>query len=276
MSDACTSGTPATAKGRYFANQSGVTQLSLVEHALCPLDPHVSNQPGFVHHASYFFSDKSRNRKKASVRVVCPDGLLASDEFYLWGLLAVTLNQTESGGELFATPHYCLRQLGCIEHATDKGGRNYVVFREAVERLAAVSYQNDCFYDPVRGEHRRVGFGFLSYSLPLDTASSRAWRFAWDPIFFEFCQAVGSALSFDLATYRQLDRASRRLYLLLKKVFWRHDLSPAFDLRHLAVNVLGFSDTLETWKLKQKVVRCVQVLLDAGILRLAPGTARPA
>jgi hypothetical protein len=150
------------------AAPSGVTQLSLVEHALCPLDSSLSLQPGFVHNASYFFTDKHRNRKKAAVRVVCPDGLLASDEFYLWGSLAITLAQNDCEGQLFATPHYCLRQLDCIDPSKGKGSENYRVFRDAVERLAAVSYQNDAFYDPLRGEHRRVGFGFLSYSLPLD------------------------------------------------------------------------------------------------------------
>ncbi|MGD0896628.1 MAG: hypothetical protein ABR915_02250 [Thermoguttaceae bacterium] len=41
---------------------------------------------------------------------------------------------------------------------------------------------HDHFYDPIRGEHRDVGFGFFSYSLPLDPRSSRAWRFAWAPV----------------------------------------------------------------------------------------------
>ena len=64
--------------------------------------------------------------------------------------------------------------------------------------------QSDAFYDPIRGEHRAVSFGFLNYSLPLGEESSRAWRFAWDPIFFELAQATGGALSFDLTLYRQL------------------------------------------------------------------------
>ena len=140
------------------------------------------------------------------------------------------------------------------------GGKNYILFRNAINRLAAVTYRNDHFYDPVRGEHRDVGFGFLSYSLPLDPQSSRAWRFAWDPIFFEFCQATGGALRFDFKTYRSLDPACRRLYLLLKKIFWRNETSPEFDLRDLAVNIIGFSPTQETCKLKQKVVRCIDTL----------------
>ncbi len=115
-----------------------------------------------------------------------------------------------------------------------------------------------------------MGFGFLSYSLPLDPDSSRAWRFTWDPIFYEFCQAVRGALRFDLAVYRRLDPASRRLYLLLKKVFWRSEASPAFDLRELCVDVLGFSSSHETWRLKQKLVRCIQTLSAQGIIEV-PG-----
>lgn len=103
-------------------------------------------------------------------------------------------------------------------------------------------YHNDAFYDPVRGEHRAVSFGFLNYSLPLAPHCSRAWRFGWAPIFFELAQAAGGALSFDLGLYRQLDAATRRLYLYLKKIFWRREITGTIDLRHLAVDVLGFRD----------------------------------
>ena len=89
-----------------------------------------------------------------------------------------------------------------------------------------MTYINDHFYDPVRGEHRDVAFGFFSYSLPVDPASSRAWRFVWDPIFFEFCQAARGSLVFDLKPTVSLDVASRRLFLLLKKIFWRNTHLP--------------------------------------------------
>jgi hypothetical protein len=39
----------------------------LVEHALCPLDPAVSLQPGFIHRAAYHFTDGNRNRRTAAV-----------------------------------------------------------------------------------------------------------------------------------------------------------------------------------------------------------------
>ena len=191
------------------------------------------------------------------------------------GPLSLTFSQPQPTPDLFATPYYCLHHLHCIDPENRDGGKNYVLFRNAISRLAAVTYRNDHFFDPIRGEHRDVGFGFLSYSLPLDPQSRRAWRFAWDPIFFEFCQATGGALRFDFKTYRSLDPACRRLYLLLKKIFWRNDASPEFDLRDLAINVIGFSPTQETCKLRQKVVRCINVLLDGAIIRLPEGSTSP-
>jgi len=105
-----------------------------------------------------------------------------SDELYLWGLLALTLLQPKPEPELFATPHWCLRQLGVINQTNKRGGRQYKQFAEAIRRLSAVTYMNDGFYDPIREEHRRVSFRFFSYSLPVDIQSSRAWRIAWDPM----------------------------------------------------------------------------------------------
>lgn len=248
----------------------GMTQLSLVEHALCPLDPDASLRPNLVHEADYFFSNRQGQRLRATARVVCPAGLSAYDEFYLWGLLALTLSQPQPTVEFTATPHYCLRQLGLIGNTLCRGGKTYDLFRSAIERLSAVTYQNDRFYDPVRSEHCEVSFGFLSYRLPLDGGSSRAWRFYWDPLFFEVCQATGSGLSFDLDTYRQLNSASRRLYLLLKKIFWRRDSSLPFDVRHLAVNIMGFSATQDTRRLKAKLTHCIERLVQHGILALPP------
>lgn len=204
----------------------------------------------------------------AKVRVTCPSGLSAADEFTLWGLLALTFAQPEPGTDFHATPHYCLRKLGLIEKSDSKGGKDYQLFRETVRRLARVIYENTGFYDPIRGEHRDVAFGFLKYSLPTDPRSSRAWRFVWDQQFFEFCQAAGGGLWFDLAVYRKLDFASRRLFVLLQKVFHRKEASPAFDVRSLCVDVLGFAPTIATWNLKVKLARCVQRLAAEGIVRL--------
>lgn len=246
----------------------GRGQLTLVEHALCPLDPQRSLVENLVHHASYGFMDNARTWRKAQARVFCPLGLSASDELYLWGLLALTFAEEDNGGELHATPHFCLKRLGVIDEHCRSGG-HYQRFARALERLSAVRYQNDRFYDPVRSEHRRVSFGFFSYSLPLDPKSSRAWRIAWDPIFFEFAKASSGHLRFDLGVYRQLDPATRRLFLLLSKIFHRMEVSPPFDLRALGVDVLGFSPELCARDLKRKVARCVRELQRVDVVAVA-------
>ena len=244
---------------------SGLSQLTLVEHALCPLDTSASLRENFVHECEYYFTDSAKHQQKARVRISCPAGLSSNDEFFLWGLLALTFSQPEPTFDFYATPHFCLKRLGNI--STDsKGGKSYALFREAISRLSAVRYQNERFYDPIRREHRSVSLGFFSYSLPIDPDSSRAWRIVWDPLFFEFCQAAGSQLAFDLDAYRELDCGTRRLFLLLKKVFWRRKTSPAFDVRHLATNVVGFSASLETRTLKAKLKRCIGELIKREMI----------
>lgn len=249
----------------------GLGQLTLVEHALCPLDAGQSLRENRVFETGYYYADKNRHPKKAAVKVTCPGGLSASDEFYLWGLLALTFAAPQPAGdepdsEFHATPHYCLRRLGLVDPHANRGGRNYRQFADALDRLAQVSYASDAFYDPVRAEHRKVRFGFLSYSLPLDPDSSRAWRVAWDPVFFDLVRPLGGRFRFDLDTYRGLDPAARRLFLLVSKIFDRRDTTPKFDVRHLAVDVLGFSPTLAPRHQRQKLQRVVGVLADAGVL----------
>ncbi len=245
--------------------RAGLSQLSLVEHALCPLDARGSLDGLLTHECQYRYADADKRMQTAKVRVDCLAGLSPADEFYLWGLLALTFEQASPNFDFQATPHYCLRKLGIIA-GDSKGGKSYRLFRESLRRLAAVHYQNDRFYDPIRREHRAVAFGFLSYSLPLDPESSRLWRIVWNPLFFEFCQAAGGQLSFDLDTYRELAPASRRLFLLLQKIFWRRATTPAFNLRHLAVDVLGFSAGLPAKTLKAKVKRCAAELAKHDVI----------
>lgn len=243
----------------------GLTQLSIVEHALCPLDVRASLQKGLTHRTSYRFTDANGMRRTARVRVDCALGLSSTDEFYLWGLLALAFAQPDPTPDFWATPHYCLRQLGVIS-PDSKGGKCYRQFRASLGRLAALRYENDSFFDPIRQEHRRVSFGLLGYSLPLDERSRRTWRIVWDAQFFEFCQATGGKLRFDLALYRKLDPASRRLLLLLQKVFYRRRKSPRFRLHELAVKTLGFADGLPPNKLRAKTERAAEPLCDVGIL----------
>ena len=239
--------------------------MSLVEHALCPLDSRTSALPNLVHETSYPLMDAARHTRTARVRVFCPLGLLAQDELYLWGLLALTLRQSDPAVEFHATPHYCLTQLGLIDARSRRGGRQYQQFRAAMDRLSVVRYLNDRFYDPVRAEHRQVSFGFFSYSLPADAASKRAWRFFWDPLFFEFIRANGGGLGFDLELYRRLDPASRRLFLLISKVFARRP-EISFDLRHLAVDVMGLSASLLCRDQLAKTRRCLRRLATHNVV----------
>ena len=238
--------------------QAAVGQLTLIEHCLCPLDARASLRENLVHETSFGYS-KDKKRKQASVRVTCPGGLSTEDEFFLWGLLSLTLSQPKPSANFFATRHYCLKQLGKID-SRRRGGRQYQQLAESLERLSLVSYRNDAFYDPLRGEHRRVSFGFLSYSLPMDGDSSRVWQISWDPIFFEYCLAARSVLAFDFEVYTELDPASRRLFLLLHKLFWRYRTTPAIDIRELGTNVLGFSDSLRTSEIKVRIAKLAERL----------------
>jgi hypothetical protein len=186
---------------------------------------------------------------------------------YLYGLLALSFAQPPPSLDFYATPHYCLRRLGIVDSQAEQGKR-YEVFRGALRRLAGVVYQNDHFYDPIRSEHRDVAFGLVKYSLPLSAESSRAWHLVWDPQFYRFCEATRGSFQFDFDLYRRLDYASRRLMLLLQKIFWRSDTSPVFEVRHLAVNVLGFADTVPTKVLKAKLARAAGRLVDEEVIRL--------
>jgi hypothetical protein len=256
---------------------SGVGQLSLVEHALCPLESRSSLTTNLVHSTQYDYTDPQRRRLTANIRVFAPLGLSSGDELYLWGLLALTLAQSEPDGCLFATPHWCLRQMGLIDATSRRGGRQYQQFAAALQRLSAVSYLSDACYDPTRAEYRRVSFGFLSYSLPADPKSSRAWQISWDKVFLEMVQATGGSMRFDIQLYRSLDPASRRLFLFLLKVGYRQSRLPKFDLKRLAVDLLGLSPTLAVRDMKVKVSRtlrrleAIEVVRQPAVLHAAPG-----
>lgn len=230
-------------------------------------------RPGLRHETTFHFSDAKRRRKTARVEVSCPQGLSAHDEFYLWGLLALTLSQPNPETEFHATPHYCLRQLGLVDANARRGGRQYQQFAAAIERLSWVKYGCDAFYDPIRAEHCQVRFSFFSYRLPADPASSRAWRFHWDGQFFEFVKAVGGSLQFDLELYRRLSPAARRLFLLVSKIFPRSAHTPRMDLRHLAVDVLGLSGALPAKHLLAKSRRiCAELAAEGVILSMQRDT----
>lgn len=267
-SSTATAGRPAATTLRRRSDRTGLAQLTLVEHALCQLDTRQSLKPLGQFHTGFYYSDAAGERKFANVVVGSTFGFSPDTEYYLWGLLALTFNQPTPSRVFSATPYFILRKLGI-----SLGGKNYAEFKAALDRIAGLSYRCDALYDPIRGQRRRAAFQFLSYSLPLSDDSQRAWQFTWNDQFFDLCAATGGKLFFDLTsdTYRSLDSASRRLFLFLHKVFWRRKDSPRFDLRHLAVNVLGFSADRPTSKLKFDVTRCIERLLAGGLIALPLG-----
>ncbi|MCA9200905.1 MAG: hypothetical protein KDA87_25375 [Planctomycetales bacterium] len=258
---------------RKSVRQCGLGQLTLVEHALCPVDPKLSLVENLVHQSSFQYFDRNRHANQGTATVRAALGLSAVDELFLWGLLGITFAQANVTSELWATPYYLLKQLGVQD--TRQGGRNFVQFRESLRRLAALRYESDAFYDPIRAEHRQVAFGFLSYSLPYDLKSSRAWRIVWDPVFFEFCQVAGGRLFFDLGLYRQLDPVSRRLFLFLSKIFWRRRTSGWIDVSQLGHNILGISPSVAVRDIKAaKIKRAVQRLTDLKVLASGDANVR--
>ena len=80
------------------ALRSAVGQLTLIEHCLCPLDARKSLSENFVHETSYAFS-KDGKRQQASVRVSCPGGLTAEDEFYSVGSVVTDAVAAQADGE---------------------------------------------------------------------------------------------------------------------------------------------------------------------------------
>ena len=84
--------------------------------------PSASLAGPYRHETRYWYTDENRHRKEARVRIACPEGLSPTDEFYLWGLLSLTFSQPQPTSDFYATPYYCLRQLGCIDPEEDRTG----------------------------------------------------------------------------------------------------------------------------------------------------------
>ena len=241
----------------------GIAQLSLLETALWPLDSSSIDGPFYT--TQYKFSRPDGNRTTANLTIRAPLGLRQNDEFFLWGLLALTLDRPDADHVLLATPCWCLKRLGM-----PAGGSQYAVFRQAIERLATVSYHNTHFYNPLTQTHERVTFSFLSTFLPPDIDSPRSWRIEWQPFFFEMCRVTGGRLLFDLDLYRRLNPAERRLFLKLKDRFWRSD-RVFMDVDDLTINGLGFSASRPLYKRKYDITQCLSTLLDLGIVCLGRG-----
>jgi hypothetical protein len=90
----------------------------------------------------------------------------------------------------------------------------------------------------------------------------------WDPTFFGLIRDPRASFRFDFATYRALNEAARRAFLLLAAHSHRGRPAPTFDLRGLAVDGLGYAEH-EIKILRQKLGPVLRELADRGVIRAA-------
>ena len=244
------------------ATFNGVAQLSLVEHALSPLN-FETRSDGFLHRVSYPIYARGKRPVTANVTVSCPLGLTPSDELLLWGLLSLTLSDDKPSTTFYATRNYVLEHLGL-----PTGGSYYDVFDAACRRMEFTTYENTAFYDPIRGELCDIRFGFFKRRKPTGDQTTRGDRFIWDQQFFEFARHAYGSMKFPFQQYQRYSPGARRLFLLLKKFFHRRAVTPDFDVFDLAVNKLGLSSQTRIPDLKKAITRYAQELLDDGVIEL--------
>jgi len=246
----------------------GMSQVSLVETALSPLD----YQPGtpLTHISEFVYYDADRQRRTGTVTVKAPGGLSPTDELVLYGLLAITFADPRPVPELTATPHYLCRQLGL-----PIGGDHYERLRESVHRLSEVIYRNSSWWDRQRAQHRDVGFHFLSHDLPAageargEEQRREPWTILWDPLFFRLMDTSRGFVWFDFETYRALrNPAARRGYLLLRKIFHHRETTPRFDMCSFATQQLGYSAALEPKSIRQKLKTLIGTWQEQGIVEV--------
>jgi len=242
----------------------GMSQVSLVETALSPLDYH-PDKP-ICHVSDFFYTDNKRKRRKGSVTVNAPSGLSPTDELTLYGLLAITFADSRPVLELTATPHFFCRQLGL-----PVGGDHYDRLRDSIRRLSLVHYHNSAWWDRQKSEHRDIGFHFLSHDLPSKSNDSKRakepWTIIWNPLFFRLVLQSQGFIWFDFETYRDLKQpAARRGFLLLQKIFHHREISPRFDLHSFAVNQLGYAPSLELKSIRQKLCKVIEIWQELGIV----------
>lgn len=244
----------------------GMSQVSLVETALSPLD----YQPGtpLRHVSEFVYYDADRHRRTGQVTVKAPGGLSPTDELVLYGMLAITFADPRPMPELTATPHYLSRQLGL-----PIGGDHSRRLRESVHRLSEVIYRNSAWWDRQRGQHRDVGFHFLSHDLPAagesrgDDQDREPWTILWDPLFFRLMDTCRGFVWFDFDTYRALrNPAARRGYLLLRKIFHHRETTPRFDMCAFATQQLGYAPGLEPKSIRQKLKSIIATWQEQGIV----------
>src|SRR5688500_5733 len=95
--------------------REGIAQLSLLETALWPLQGGQILTPRFE--TSYAFTT-SKGKQHATVTVRSAIGLQPNDEYILWGLLGLTLEQSPPDPVLLAKPSWVLRRLAMATGGT--------------------------------------------------------------------------------------------------------------------------------------------------------------
>jgi len=244
--------------------QVGFAQLSVIETALYPLDRSSDGPTSFA--TSYTYSDLVGKRQRAEVKVGSAfEPLKANDDFYLWSLLSLTLRHSD-GHTLTASPYWLLKNIGL-----PTGGSQYAQLRQVVERLAQVVYSNTGFYNPVTQEHERWTFAFFASHLPETLDDDRLWRLVWNQPFIDVSRATGGRLLFDLELFHSLGSpATRRLFLKLSDRFYRTN-RVHLDVDDLTVNGLGFAADRPLKKRKFDLTRCMETLVEHGIIVLGRG-----
>jgi hypothetical protein len=151
------------------------------------------------------------------------------------------------------------------------GGSQYEQLRQVVERLAQTVYHNTGFYNPLSQEHERWTFAFFNLRLPTSLESDRLWRIAWFDDFIKISRATGGRMLFDLELFRKLGSpATRRLFLKLSDRFYRSS-RVHMDVNDLTINGLGLAAGRPLKKRKYDLTRCIETLLEHGILTLGKG-----
>ena len=231
--------------------------MSLVEHSLGPLK---ATKECIVHETEYHYSE-NKKRRVANPQITWPLGYSPKDEFTLWGTAAVIMSQEEPNVSIHCSARYLLRRLGFSQ-----GGKNIRDLRKSIKRLGQARYFNENFYDPIRKETRCVGFGLLSHDMPEDKNSHRLWHVGIDPILYGLLEPKGGYLSFDLELCRKLTPMEQRLFLLLRKLFYRMEVTNPFDAWALSVHTLGCDDGQPMWKLRDNIKRCARKLESLGVI----------
>lgn len=249
-------------------DKTGHAQLSVIETALWPLDPSIVDGP--VWQTAYDFGSR-KSRQRANVRVFSPLGFQPTDNYPLWALLSLTFDKCGDEPLLLTNPNYCLDYLGYTH-----GGSGRRLLFDQLDRLAAVSYHNDNFYNPLTQTFQRVAFGFFSIWIPRDLDSEESWGIQWDPQFYKLSRATGGSLLFDLGVFKKHTPSARQLLLKAQDRFYRFTPRDRFIVYNVddLTRHLGYSSDRPAKKRRAALKQNVVALMEDGIFELGRGQTR--